>query len=172
MTTPAKRTPTFERKIDYDRGVLIKQIASTGMEVFMYRNDPGVYYTAHGSEVNKALAELAGFDVTRHTAMREHRQRVNRASEMIAKELEVDNGVGKRIVVQEVAGFKMVDLGKGRYWVEDEHGPLNKGTVLTKDMAETVFNACVGDLRKQAVPADTNGRGRTGGGTVAPAKSD
>jgi len=150
------------RAIDYDRGVIIKSIASTGMEVFMYRKEPGVYYTAHGSEVNQALARLAGFDVDRQVAMREHQRRALMASAQIAKELEVDNGVGKKVVLEEVAGFKLIDLGKGRYWIEDEHGPLNKGTVLTLQMAKTVFDACVGDVRKQEAtpPNRAEPRGR------------
>lgn len=152
---------THIRKIDYDRpgGVLIKSISSTGMEVFMYRNEPGVYYTAHGTEVNKALAEMAGFDVARHTALREHKKRVALASETIAKELDVLNGVGARVVKEELGGFRLVDIGKGRFLVEDDHGPLNQGTVLTYQMAKTVFDACVGDLRKSTVAVDDS-RGR------------
>jgi hypothetical protein len=161
----------MERKIDYDRGVIIRQIATTGMEVFMYRKEPGVYYTAHGNEVNPALARLAGFDVDRQVAMREHQRRALIASTQIAKELEVDNGIGKKVVLDEEAGFRLVDLGKGRYWIEDEHGPLNKGTVLTLQMARTVFDACIGDVRKPQAKPDSGvspGTRANAGATVAP----
>ena len=36
-----------ERKIDYDRGVFIRTASDLGMDVFMYRDTPGIYLNAH-----------------------------------------------------------------------------------------------------------------------------
>ena len=140
-------------------GVVIKSIQDpsdkkkTMMEVFMYRAKPGTYYNAHGNEVNEALARMAGFDVDRHLKLKLHAERARMASTLIAQELDVENGIGKHTTVREEAGFKMVDIGLGRYWVEDDHGPLNKGTVLTRQQADIIFDACVGKTRKAAEPA-------------------
>lgn len=179
------------RKIDYDKGftgvgyqrnqrphgVVIKHLIdkdtkSTIMEVFMYRDQPGVYYTAHGQEVNVALAKMAGFDVERHAKVRQHQLRSQAADATIAQELGIADGRIEHIVVKEEAGFKLVDIGLGRFWVEDESGPLNKGTHLTRQMAEAVFAASVGDVRKPAakeeLPPQRAGR-KSGDGDVGAA---
>lgn len=154
-------------------GVVIKALTDpsdkkkTIMEVFMYRARPGVYYNAHGNEVNVELARLAGFDVERHARARQHQLRTQMASELIAKEEGIEDGVRRHIVVEEQAGFKLVDIGLGRYWVEDESGPLNKGTHLTREMAKMVFDACLGNVRKPTVASEAAVPPRSGGGKPA-----
>ncbi len=150
-------------------GVIIKSLADqndkkkTIMEVFMYRARPGVYYNAHGKEVHEALAKLAGFDIERHARTRQHQLRSAAASAVIAQEEGINDGVRRHIVVEEQAGFKLVDIGLGRFWVEDEHGPLNQGTHLTKDMARIVFDACLGNVRKAPEEKPVLASGGAGG---------
>lgn len=147
-----------ERKINYDRGVVIRLINSMNMEVFMYRDEPGVFYSAHGKEVPVALARAAGYDVDRLLVQRQHRERVKIASDKIASELQVGKELGKRIVVQEAEGYRIVSLGLGRHEVEDDEGnSLTPGAALTLELARTVL--------KDLVPVSA-GKGGAGTGTA------
>ncbi len=175
----------YERPIDYEdgytgagtaknrstHGVVIKSIQDpsdkkkTMMEVFMYRAKPGVYYNAHGKEVHESLAKRAGYDVERHMSERQHQVRALAAAAVISKEEGVDRGPNKHVVIEEQAGFKLVDIGLGRFWVEDESGPLTKGTTLTRELAQMVFDDCVGVTRKPSAPAKVEQKPAPAGGS-------
>lgn len=158
-----------DRVIDYDRGVIIRLIPKLNMEVFMYVNEPGVYLSAHGKELNRAIAEEAGFDVVRYAAQRTHRERMAKASTMLADELRIGQDAGIRMVVEQQDGFKIVSIGKGRHELEDEDGNiLTPGAALSLELARTVLRGMVKDAAP-ASPAVTppRGRGRVVDGAVA-----
>lgn len=149
-----------DRVIDYDRGhgepgpkgVVIRLIDNLNMEVFMYKNEPGVYYSAHGKELPKAIAARAGYDVEALELKRLHRQRVAQASETIASELQL-KGDGRKRVIEEAGGFRIVVFGPGRHEVEDADGQsLTPGAALTLDLARTVFNDLVAKARVEESP--------------------
>lgn len=123
-----------DRKIDYDRGVLIRHVKDLNMEVFMYRDDPGVYLTAFGNPVPVDIAAKAGYDIARNEKLRQKKLRLSRAKEMIEKDL--DDAPRNETVALEKAGYKAVHLGNGRYIVK---GPddevLTPGAILPKEVA-------------------------------------
>lgn len=148
-----------ERAIDYDRGVVIRVIDRLNMEVFMYADQPGVYYSAHGKELNSAIAEQAGYDVTRYEAQRQHRERMLAASTLIAEELKLTNDEGIRKVVEFEGDFRIVSIGRGRHEIEDKQGNiLTPGAALPLDLARTVMR---GMARKGTpeLPIDRANRG-------------
>lgn len=151
-----------DRKIDYDRGVIIKLIKDLGMEVFMYKREPGVYYSQHGTVVPDALAAKAGYDIEYLGRLRKHQNMVAQATEAYARQLDVDTGKATRQIVAERDGFQVVLLGGVRHAVLSPDGlELTKGMPLTEKVALDLLN----DLApppKQEVPAGLGdgGRGR------------
>lgn len=171
-----------DRMIDYDRGhgepgpkgVVIRLIDNLNMEVFMYKNEPGVYYSAHGKQLPRAIAARAGYDVERLELKRLHKQRLAQASETIASELHL-RGDARKTVVEEGAGFRIVTIGAGRHEVEDADGiSLTPGASLSLDLARTVFNDLVKTARGEEAPVSVAakrpgmGRADAGSAKVAP----
>ena len=125
-------------KIDYDRGV-IKRVHPKGVEVYMYKDAPGVYLNAHGKEVAENMAKTAGFPVDRYTLARRKKELMAKAMETIEAELHSDHG-GERIVVCNRKGFNLVCIGLGRHIIEDPDGNNLTPMPLTKEEGEILFN--------------------------------
>lgn len=107
--------------IDFDRGVKIRQDDKTGIQIYMYKDEPGVYYDRHGRRVPETLAKQAGFDVARFARLRQHKQKVKDFFDAIEDLEKVDLGLAQQAVAREKAGFKLVFL------------PLNRAVVLGPD---------------------------------------
>jgi len=105
------------RKIDYDApgGVLINVHGPTNVDVFMYLNNPGVYYSANGTVVSESLAAQAGYPVEKYAKQRQLRERMKIAQASIESELLLT--AEEKKVVREKDGFKVVALGLGRHQV-------------------------------------------------------
>ena len=121
--------------IDLDRGVISRTHPSLGMDIYMYVDDPGVYLTAHGSEVEKTLAEAAGFEVD--TYDKQHKIKLAMAeaqSEVLAKFSEATSKV-----LAERNGFKVLDIGMGRCNVLSPDGDLLNKTPISKEQADVLL---------------------------------
>lgn len=125
-------------KIDLNRGVTIRRHASTGVQVFMYKDDPGVFLNAHGTEVDPALAASAGFDID--TLLKEKVKRERQAVAMAAIEAEFSAGPAKSEVVRSVDGFNLVAVGLGRHKVLDPDGEELHSTPLTLEEANLLLD--------------------------------
>ena len=134
------------RKINYDRGVIISQHKSSGMDVYMYVDTPGVYLNAFGTPIDEQLAKEAGFDVVKYGKDRVKRERMAAAMGAIEHELEIANEEGNKKTVKEQNGFKVIDIGLGRHYVEDPDGnrltatplPLEQSVLLLDKIAPPV----------------------------------
>jgi hypothetical protein len=127
-------------KIDYDRGVIIRTIPEMGMDVFMYRDNPGVYLNAHGDEVGIALARMAHFDVEKFALQRRRRLAIAAAASAADAEMLASEKTTGEVVVLEKDGYKIVMLSAGRHVVKDPEGNvLTQGVVLTLEMAKKVL---------------------------------
>ncbi len=112
--------------IDLDRGVLSRSDPQTGMDVYMYVDEPGVYRSAHGTEVNVELAHRAGFEVDEHLKKRKVQLALASARDRVLAEMEQAN-TGEKVVMAERDGFKIIDIGYDRYNVLSPDGDkLNK----------------------------------------------
>jgi len=109
--------------INLDRGVHMRSHPSMGMDVYMYVDDPGVYFDAHGNKLTSEIAEQAGFPVDDL----DQKHRIKEALDAAQKQVMEQFGVAPKGPVAERDGFKVLDLGLGRYNVL---GP--DGSVLTK----------------------------------------
>lgn len=139
------------RKIDYDRGVIISQHKQTGMDIFMYVDTPGVYLNAFGTPVADKLAKEAGYDVEKFGKERVKRERMKAATDAIEQELAIVNDQGVKTVVEETEGFKIIDIGLGRHFVEDPDGnkltsvplPLEQAKVLLRQLVPNAVSTSV-----------------------------
>jgi hypothetical protein len=136
-------------KIDLDRGVHSRTDPATGMEVYMYVGqppdfrgaEPGVYRSAHGTEVDVELARRAGFPVEEHLKQRRINEALHAAHQKVMQEMADES---KKEVIREYGGFKLVDLGYSRYQVVSPDGiVLNQKGHLDKRTAEILFDELV-----------------------------
>lgn len=133
--------------IDLDRGVLINRHPVFGMDVFMYINAPGEYLSAHGTPVDEKTAAESGFDIERYGKDREKRKRMDAARIAIENELAIE-GARKHEVVKEAGGLQLVDLGSGRFQVENADGSMLHKEPLSEQLATRLFE----QLQSKAAP--------------------
>lgn len=107
--------------INYDLGVIKRKHSASGIDVYMYVNEPGVFRTAYGTEVSADLAKAAGFDV--EVLAKERLKRSRMAAAMAAIEAELaDPADPVQKVLAERGGYKVVAIGLGRTNVLDPDG--------------------------------------------------
>lgn len=127
------------KNIDYNRGVLKKVHNKLGVDVYMYKDTPGVYLNAYGTEVSEALAAEAGFDIETLGRARLKRERMAQAMAAIEQELNPEVGAGERKLVEERGGFKIMDIGLGRHIVEDPDGNKLTAAPLPLETAKVLL---------------------------------
>jgi len=132
-----------DRVIDYDRGVIINVHPGTGMDVFMYVEQPGQFMTAHGTTVPDQIAREAGYDVDKLSKDRLRMERKAQASALIDQELNDDASTVEQ-VVKEIGGFSMVSIGLGRFNVKDPDGNKLNANPMAEASAEKLMNAMAG----------------------------
>ena len=127
------------KNIDLDRGVVIMQ-HTTGVNIYMYVDEPGVFRNAFGNEVSDVLAKQAGYDVERLTRAKVKRERMAAAMASIEAELE-DTGEKFKKVRAVRSGFRLVDIGLGRFYVEDPDGDNMNKVPLSREQALPLLEA-------------------------------
>lgn len=125
-------------KIDYNRGVMKRTASTAGVNVYMYLDQPGVYLSAHGTPVSEGLAKDAGYDTAELSRQKQMKERIAEAHEAIRKEFEANDTVFQ--VVAERQGFKVMDIGLGRFQVLDPEGGVLTKEPLSKDLALAVLD--------------------------------
>lgn len=124
--------------IDYDRGVIINTHKATGMDVFMYVDDPGKFITAHGKEVPDPIAAEAGYDTEKLAKERVKKERKSQAMAMIDAELADDKDVQEE-VVEEKNGYKIITTGLGRFHVVDPENNRLTTQPVSAEIAQKLF---------------------------------
>lgn len=132
-------------KIDYNRGVVKRIHGASGVSVYMYKDDPGVFLNQHGGPVDEALAEAAGFDVERFTKERTRKDRLAEAERLINEELGLSKG---RKVVETRAGYSLVDVGAAGFVIEDPDGLVLTPAPVSDEVAKSVFTQMAGPAEK------------------------
>lgn len=124
-----------KKNIDFDRGVIFATHPQLGLSVYMYVDAPGKYINAFGKEISETLAKEAGFEVERYAKDRRRREMLAKAAQAIDSELESVEEP-KAAVVLEKEGFKVLDIGYGRFNVNDPDGNMLNATPLSQELAE------------------------------------
>ena len=134
-----------DRKIDYDRGVMIKVHNVTGMDIFMYMAEPGIYLNAFGTPVAEDLAAAAGYDIVKYGKERQRREKMKLAMSAIDAELQLADEISKdeELVVMERNGFKIIDIGLGRRIVKDPDGGILTVNPVPEELAMKLFDQLV-----------------------------
>lgn len=145
-----------DRKIDYDRGVIINAHKASGMDVFMYVDDPGNYLNAHGGKVSSELAAEAGYDIQKLEKERVRRERKLTASQLIDAELADDKDVSQE-VVEERDGYKLVSTGLGRHYVLDPDGNKLTPVHMSLEVATKLLDG-MAPKKVEVVEADDKGK--------------
>ena len=126
--------------IDLDRPCIIRDIPGVGMDVVMYKDNPGVYYNAHGNEIGVGLAQMAQFDVEKYALLRRRKLAVEAAAKAADAEILASEKIDREVIVEEKDGYKIVALSAGRHIIKDPEGNvLTQGVVLTLEMARKVL---------------------------------
>lgn len=129
------------KHISYNRGVRKRHNVKLGIDVFMYKDEPGVYRNAFGDEINEAVAKAAGFPVERLRKLRIRNERMAKAMAEIEADLDLDEDVAERKVVSEKGKYKLVSLGMGRHILEDPDGNTITKKHLTREEGDKLLNA-------------------------------
>lgn len=140
--------------IDFDRGVIIRTHILSGMDVCMYRDEPGVFLNAFGKPVSDAIARDA-FGQARFDELvrrRQFRAKLKEAERAIEAEMATAAKAEKR-VVRKADGLCLVDVGNDRYIIEDADGNRLSPQPLPKDTANKVFEKLADDAVEQMPPA-------------------
>lgn len=146
-------------KIDLNRGVTIRRHPTSGTQVYMYKDTPGEFLNAHGTEVDPAFAEACGFDTT--VLLKDKLKRERMAVAMATIEAEFGSSPATMETIREQKGFKLVAVGLGRHKVLDPNGEelherpltLEEGEVLLDQLTGTQVEQPTEDVQKeQTVP--------------------
>ena len=135
--------------IDLNRGVTIRRQPTTGVQVFMYKDTPGVFLNAHGTEVDPDMARSAGFDT--ETLLKDKLKRERMAVAMSTIEAEFSSGPAMRETVREADGFKLIAVGLGRHKVLDPDGEELHSQPLTLEEANLLLDQLTHTAPKEAV---------------------
>jgi hypothetical protein len=128
--------------INLDRGVSIRIVPASvsgpaaGMQVCMYKDDPGLYYAPNGVSISPEWAKKAGFDVEADLKERDRRARRSEALAKIDKEFDV---MPEGEIVQDGEDFQIVHMGHGWFDVIDaDGGRANSGRLRREAAVEFV----------------------------------
>lgn len=94
--------------IDVNRGVEIRKERASGIKVYMYINEPGVYLNEHGKPMTEEFAERAGFEVGTHAKQKLKRERMAEFMSKLEIELELANSTEEEKILVQRGGFKVV----------------------------------------------------------------
>lgn len=130
---------TRQKAIDLNRGVTIHRHPATGMQVFMYKDQPGYYLNAFGKPIPEQMAEQAGFPVAMLRKMRDKYQRMADAKELIEREFAAISTT--RDLVENRDGYKLFTRGAGRFEVEDPDGNVLNEAPLPEATARFLLDS-------------------------------
>jgi hypothetical protein len=123
--------------IDLDRGVQMSSHPSLGIDIYMYIDDPGIYYTAHGNPISSELARAAGFDVDAFEKKHKIKLALAKANQTVLDEFNENPGPK---LVEERDGFKIMDIGMGRHNVVGPDGDVLHKTPITLEQANILLD--------------------------------
>lgn len=135
--------------IDYNRGVT-KRMTPAGVEIFMYKDEPGVFRNAFGDTVALELAEQAGYNVAHLGQIRAKQTRLTEAHAAI--EAEFKSSETERSIIQEINGYQLVSIGLGRHEVLDPEGNKLSADPLTRQEADVLIKAMIPDAETEGGP--------------------
>lgn len=131
-------------EIDLNRGVRSRRDPRTGVEVYMYKDTPGEYLTAHGTPVSEEFARKVGFPVEDLGKQKRKRELMEQARVRIEHELE-QAAQEPENVLEERNGFKVIGVGSaGSALFRDPEGNNLTPHPVNRDMAFKLLDEMAG----------------------------
>lgn len=128
-------------KIDLDRGVSIR-VHGSGMRIYMYKDEPGVFYDPTGGRVKPELAAEAGFNVEELTRERKKLAALAAAKRRIDEEFATAED-DMRSILSVDTGHEVRHLGFGNYAVFDASGRQLTKRAMTKAQATALLEGLI-----------------------------
>jgi hypothetical protein len=123
--------------IDYNRGVQIRRHKMSGIDICMYKDQPGVFMSMLGTPIQAQLAAEAGYDVERLGKEKLRRERIAAAAAVIDAEFRAET---QHEVVNERNGVQMVAIGNDRFVLQDKDGMKLADRHFTEPEARRLFD--------------------------------
>lgn len=124
----------------YDRGAIMRLHQASGLEVFMFKALPGVYFDARGKEVSIQLAKEAGHEVERYAKDRKYQERMAVLDAELRAELAKEAAAGDTRVVVERDGLRLIAISGGRHYIEDADGRRLTKEFLTEEQGRALVD--------------------------------
>lgn len=138
--------------IDLNRGVEMRKSRASGIEVFMYLNEPGVYRSAHDKIIPMEIAAEAGYPVEALEKERKKRAAIATATQAIETEFNSASDL-KNELVADAGGYKLIHIGLGRHNVTDADGNVLNSRPLTEQEGRGLYQKLAGKDGKLALAA-------------------
>ena len=125
--------------INIDRGVEIRH-SPHGVTVYMYVDQPGVFYNEHGAEIGAKAAAMAGFNTEALVKERLKREAIAKAGDIAAKGF---TAVPTREIVATLGDFAIIQIAEGRFNVEyvPDGSVMNMAGPVDRKTADTILEA-------------------------------
>lgn len=120
--------------IDVDRGVTMRQVVAFdsvnpskfmpdpkfgGLTVYMYKDEPGIYYDVHGNKLPDGMAKIAGFPVDKLAKQRMKREAMTRFEQQLRAQLELETAEAD-VILAEDGNWQVIELPMERAKVVDK----------------------------------------------------
>lgn len=143
--------PTNENyKVDVNRGCVIRIDPTSGAAVYMYWDQPGVFFNDHARQVPPEFAAQAGFDIEPLLKARRKQEAFAKARQEVEAQF---NDKSEREVLEQEGEFLLVHLGKGQYTVEYDDGTALIPRPVSKELAEKTYRSLFPPPEEDPIPA-------------------
>lgn len=138
-------------EIDLNRGVTIKTHPS-GVQLYMYKDTPGVYLTAHGIEAPQKMAKEAGFEVERLRKALVKKERMAAALQAVEQEFSGSEAPHKEVAAKD--GFRVMSIGFGKHDLIDPDDNKINPRPLTKQEAMALLDTFTSEKKEKTKDED------------------
>lgn len=130
--------------IDVTRGVEIRRDRSTGVRVYMYVDEPGVYLNAFGKPIAEAFAAKAGFPVDQYARQRIAREKISDFTKKLQHDMEVASLTEDREEITKRGGYVVYRMPFGNAVVVSEEGENLTDRPIAEAQAMELLEALAG----------------------------
>jgi hypothetical protein len=138
--------------IDVNRGVEIRRERSTGVRVYMYQSEPGVYLNAFGKPISEAFAAKAGFPTAVYARKRIAREKIADFTQKMRDEMDVEDLTEGKTKLAEANGYIVFEMPFGNAIVVSDEGEQLTPTPIAAPQALELLAALSGDETETPVP--------------------
>lgn len=159
--------------IDVDRGVTLRQIVAFdkknpakflpdptygGLSVYMYKDEPGIYYDPHGNQVPEGIAKIAGFDTNKLARARKKKEALASFEKEMSRQLALEDE-GEIEILAEKGDWQVIAMPMDRAKIVDKtSGEMVTAVPLPRLDAMNLLDLLVDASAEAAQPSTTKGK--------------